>query len=70
MPVETKKFFFSLPFVQVSSKDSVISELKEKMAAAKTEYDMAQKKIDTLQNYMADLPTAEDHAKRNQEISF
>ena len=31
---------------------------------------MAQKNVERLQQYMADLPTADEHSKRSQEISF
>ena len=55
---------------QIVDKDSAVDEWKKKYEDMRNDSDMAQKNLERLQQYMADLPTSEEHTKRNHEISF
>ena len=56
--------------LQIADKDSAVDEWKKKYEDMRNDYDVAQKNVERLQQYMADLPTSEDYSKRNHEISF
>ena len=56
--------------LQIADKDSAVDEWKKKYEDMRNDYDIAQKNVERLQQYMADLPTSEDYSKRNHEISF
>ena len=62
-------WIFKLVF-QIVDKDSAVDEWRKKYEEMRNDYDMAQKNVERLQQYMADLPTSEEHSKRSHEISF
>ena len=45
-------------------------EYKEKCGALKKSHEDLEKKVSTLERYLSDLPTADEHIRKHTEISF
>ena len=48
----------------------MVSEWKEKYLSQKAESEALERKMNSFDRYLNDLPTADDHSKKSQEISF
>ena len=55
-------------FVQIRSRDKHISNLKKKCQKESELKRENQQRIETLERYLADLPTLEDYQSQNKEV--
>lgn len=64
MQTDSSKIFF-----QVKSRDKHINNLKKKCQKETEQNREKQQRIETLERYLADLPTLEDHQKQSQQVA-
>lgn len=57
-----------LPFVQIRSRDKHINNLKKKCQKESELKRENQQRIETLERYLADLPTLEDYQSQNKQV--
>lgn len=54
---------------QVKGRDKHINNLKKKCQKESEQNREKQQRIETLERYLADLPTLEDHQKQSQQVA-
>nr|XP_025038317.1 centrosomal protein of 85 kDa [Pelodiscus sinensis] len=59
---------FDCLFVQIKGRDRHINSLKKKCQKESEQSQERQQRIETLERYLADLPTLEDHQKQSQQL--
>ncbi|PIK35557.1 putative centrosomal protein [Apostichopus japonicus] len=55
---------------QIKAKETTHEETKEKYKKMRDKYDKVKLKVQSLEHYLKDLPTADDYAKSSESISF
>lgn len=60
--------YHSVPLVQIRSRDKHISNLKKKCQKESELKRENQQRIETLERYLADLPTLEDYQSQNKQV--
>ena len=54
----------------MSQKDESGEDIKARYSRIKEKYEKLKKRVSSLERYMGDLPTAEQHLKNTEVISF
>lgn len=62
------KFEHTLPLTQIRSRDKHINNLKKKCQKESELKRENQQRIETLERYLADLPTLEDYQGQNKQV--